>query len=185
MKYLFFQILFSFSFVVLSAETIEENHPKLKKKYAIYLTTGCEAHNYFDSPWGGCHITLTGYHHKNGDEELLNRLTQIIKNNFSLQGWRPKFIKVQKGKKNWYVIFFSLTLNKIAKQLSKEGFKKVKGPRFTKSHFHMSLPHLKDGEEAEEFALKLKEKEWFVTLVELEPSSSSFPHSRWLDYFRL
>lgn len=185
MNHLFFSILFLVCICTLSADAIEKQELQPWKKYAIYLTTGSQAQS-DDAEWGGCHITLAGFHRKHGNEALLNKLPQIIKeSSTTLEGWRPGYVRVQKWGKQWAVVFYSRTLNKIAQKLAQEGFKRVKGPEFSKSAFHMVLPHLKDQQTAKVFAHSLKEKEWFVTLVEMKPSEPSFHHARWLQYFHL
>lgn len=184
MRHLFF--LFILCFCSLSAEVTEKKVHPPKKKYALYLTTGKKAHKSPDVEWGGCHVTLAGFHEKHGSETLLNKIPQIIKDNSKApETWRPKHLKVQKWRKHWAVVFHSHTLNKIARQLTKEGFKNVKGSEFSKSPFHMVLPHLKDRQAAESFATELKDKKWYVTVVELEPSDSPFLQTSWLRYFHL
>lgn len=153
---------------------------------AIYLTTGIEAHEGEDVAWGGCHITLTGFHKKHGEKDLINKIPQIIKDTCPTgERWRPKNLCVKKWGSHWTIVFYSKTLNKIAKELDRAGFRRIKGPEFCKSPFHMVLPQLKERQDAEAFANQLKTKEWYVTLVEMADSKRAVHGAGWKKYFPL
>ncbi len=74
---------------------------------AIYLTIGTEAQD-VDHQWGGCHITMAGFHPFHSDETFLQKIPQILQENSTiLKGWRPKNVKLEKWGKQWVVIIHS------------------------------------------------------------------------------
>lgn len=160
----------------------KQSSPNPWPTLAIYLTIGTEAQE-VDQQWGGCHITMAGFHPLHSDEIFLQKIPQILQENSTiLKGWRPKNVKLEKWGKQWVVIIHSKTLNKITRELERHGFKKIKGPAYTKVPFHMVLPHLHTQKAAEAYVEILKNKPWFITTVKNEPSSGRF---NWLKYYRL
>ncbi len=150
-------------------------------KSAIYLTTGGESHC-VEQEWGGCHITITGFHELHNDETFLQMIPQILQANSSIIcGWRPEKVEVKYCQNKWRVILTSETLNAISRAFNKYGFQKVKGPNFVNSPFHIVLAHLNTQEDAEAYAQELKNKPWFITVVKEEPTKKF----NWSKYYPL
>lgn len=175
--------VFLFCFSCLAVVDLQGGKTKLlKKQYAIYLTTGSEAHQE-SAEWGGFHITLTGFHEKNDEEAFISKIPQIIKDTCTAQKrWRLKNPIIKKWSGQWTLVFHSETLDEIVRQLAQEGFQKVKGPEFCNSPFHMVLRNVQERQDAEALAQDLKHKEWFITYVEMTDSKHSFLGVSWLHY---
>ncbi len=152
---------------------------------AVYVTAGNKAYNP-NCEWGGCHITLSGFSTKNGDNTKLIAAAQIAEKTLNVKNtapWKPDDWTVKNWKQVWTIVIKSGTLNKVADMLNKEGFERIKGPKHTpnKTAFHISVPHAKSKEEAEEYARSLSDNNWFITIAQ-KKSPKDFD---WIQYSQL
>ena len=89
--------------------------------------------------WGGLHVTIVG---QNIDQDI-NKIKETI---FFKSGKKWKFLNsthfdLKKWHGVWTITFKSRFLNLFAEELHKLQFKNIKGPKYSKTEWHISLPN--------------------------------------------
>jgi hypothetical protein len=116
-------------------------------EWAVILSPGPQE----GVPWGGYHVTITGYSKTNA----CSRSEQFLSHNFravfsgqpwhlhgklpNLKRWSQTDPKTKTKTYWWTQTFDSDVLDQLADQLKNEGFDAVKGPKYTDTQWHITL----------------------------------------------
>ena len=118
-------------------------------------------------PWGGYHVTLTGYSNKHsclGKDSCRKILADCGR---SVHGWHlhGKLDKLSRWKGIYTQTFGSKTLDRLVTELAGKGFDKIKGPQHSGTPWHISL--INDEKKSKEIVRIFKDNKvpWYLWLV--------------------
>jgi hypothetical protein len=93
-------------------------------------------------PWGGRHITIMGYHFDNNRMKFKDLIKGSIfekKMRWTISSTSGAIL--QKWKDNWTIVInHSETFSKFSDHLVNKGCKNVKGPVYSQTKWHITLP---------------------------------------------
>jgi hypothetical protein len=144
--------------------------PARAHEYAVYFSPGPEK----GIPWGGYHVTVTGYSDAHAPGKSQKAILANAWNNIFHD--KPQHLGKAKGdgkdgytfsrksaKDGWRVDFTNASLDKLEKYLQKHGFEKAGSTRH-KPYWHISL-YGKDKQDAVQKFNHLAQKGWRLWLV--------------------
>lgn len=120
-------------------------------------------------PWGGRHITITGYYRGNNSldfKELIKGSTFESKKKWTISSGSDAVLEKWNG--IWTIVInHSKTLREFADHLDEQGCKNIKGPKYSGTKWHITLPGFSK-QQAEEYLISCIEHKYYRIVESIE-----------------
>jgi hypothetical protein len=142
-------------------------------KWAVILSPGPQT----GVPWGGYHVTITGYSNANGGPAKRDSLKNAFNSVFHGTPWHlhGNLPALKNWKGTYTQIVKSRTLDDLADRLVAEGFDRVKGPSHSGTPWHISLNGDHAASKRKVEAFKHGKTNWYLWQVP-EPDKACQDH---------